>query len=45
MRQAIKKADEETLSDAYVYCWGALVVRQEHLDRRGGGFAYNAIKI
>jgi hypothetical protein len=45
MSQAIKKADEKTLSDAYIYLLGrALVIRQEHMDRRGDGFAYNAIK-
>jgi hypothetical protein len=37
--------DEKTLSDAYAYLLGrALVIRQEHLDRRGDGFAYNTIK-
>jgi hypothetical protein len=45
MRQAIKMADEETLSDAYIYLLArALVIRQEHIDRRSDGFAYNSIK-
>ena len=35
----------KTLSEAYTYLLGrALVIRQEHMDRRGDGFAYNAIK-
>jgi hypothetical protein len=39
------KPDEKTLSEAYTYLLGrALVIRQEHMDRRGDGFAYNAIK-
>ncbi len=39
------KPDEKTLSDAYTYLLGrVLVIRQEHMDRRGDGFAYNAIK-
>jgi hypothetical protein len=39
------KLDEKTLSDAYTYLLGrTLVIRQEHIDRRGEGFAYNAIK-
>jgi hypothetical protein len=39
------KPDEKTLSDAYNYLLGrVLVIRQEHMDRRGDGFAYNAIK-
>lgn len=37
--------DEKTIADAYVYLLGrAFVIRQEHLDRKGPGFAYNAIK-
>jgi hypothetical protein len=37
--------DDKTLADAYVYLLGrALVIRQEHIDRGGSGFAYNAIK-
>jgi hypothetical protein len=39
------KPDEKTLSDAYTYLLGrVLVIRQEHMDRRGDAFAYNAIK-
>lgn len=39
------KPDDTTLSDAYIYLLGrALTIRQEHIDRRGGGFAYNNIK-
>ncbi len=37
--------DEQTVTDAYVYLLGrALVIRQEHMDRNGEGFAYNVIK-
>jgi hypothetical protein len=39
------KPDEKTVSDAYTYLLGrTLVIRQEHTDRRGAGFAYNTIK-
>jgi hypothetical protein len=39
------KQDERTLADAYTYLLGrALVIRQEHIDRRGNGFAFNMIK-
>ena len=39
------KPDDKTVSDAYTYLLGrVLVTRQEHMDRRGDGFAYNAIK-
>ena len=39
------KPDEKTLADAYTYLMGrALVIRQEHMDRRGDGLAFNAIK-
>jgi hypothetical protein len=39
------KPDERTLFDAYAYLLGrALVIRQEHIDQRGDGFAYNTIK-
>lgn len=39
------KPDESTVSDAYIYLLGrALVIRQEHMDRQGEGFAYNTIK-
>ena len=37
--------DSQTITDAYVYLLGrALVVRQEHIDRKGAGFAYNQVK-
>lgn len=37
--------DEATVTDAYVYLLGrVLVIRQEHIDRNGDGFAYNQIK-
>jgi hypothetical protein len=37
--------DSQTIQDAYVYLLGrALVVRQEHMDRKGAGFAYNQVK-
>jgi hypothetical protein len=37
--------DEKTIIDAYTYLLGRmLVIRQEHMDRKGDGFAYNAIK-
>ena len=37
--------NEQTVKDAYVYLLGrALVIRQEHMDRKGPGFAYNTIK-
>lgn len=37
--------DDQTITDAYVYLLSrALVVRQEHLDRKGDGFAYNQVK-
>ena len=39
------KPDEKTLTDAYTYLLGrALVIRQEHKDRRGDGFAFNTIR-
>jgi hypothetical protein len=39
------KPDEKTLAEAYTYLLGrALVIRQEHMDRRSDGFAFNAIK-
>ncbi len=44
-QQAAAKPDDQTISDAYIYLLGrALVIRQEHIDRKGEGFAYNAIK-
>jgi hypothetical protein len=37
--------DQKTLADAYIYLLGrALVIRQEHIDRKGENFAYNTIK-
>lgn len=37
--------DEKTIADAYVYLLGrALVIRQEHTDRKAPGFIYNTIK-
>jgi hypothetical protein len=37
--------DEATITEAYIYLLGrALVVRQEHTDRKEKGFAYNRIK-
>ncbi len=37
--------DSKTVADAYIYLLGrALVIRQEHMDRKGPGFAYNEIK-
>jgi hypothetical protein len=42
--QAIKP-DDQTIADAYIYLLGrALVIRQEHTDRKEPGFAYNKIK-
>ncbi len=39
------KPDEQTVKDAYIYLLGrALTIRQEHMDRGGQGFSYNAIK-
>ncbi|MCB8819764.1 DUF1214 domain-containing protein [Microvirga rosea] len=36
--------NEATLADAYIYLLGrALVIRQEHMDRKAPGFAYNTI--
>ena len=37
--------DEKTLADAYIYLLGrVLVIRQEHIDRKGENFAFNTIK-
>ena len=37
--------DEKTVTDAYAYLLGRiLVIRQEHMDRKGDNFAYNQIK-
>jgi hypothetical protein len=39
------KPDDQTIADAYIYLLGrALVIRQEHTDRKEPGFAYNKIK-
>ena len=40
-----QRPDDKTLADAYVYLLSrALVIRQEHTDRKAPGFAYNTIK-
>jgi hypothetical protein len=37
--------DERTINDAYIYLLGrVLVIRQEHTDREGPGFAFNIVK-
>ena len=42
---AATRPDDTTISDAYIYLLGrVLVIRQEHIDRRTEGFSYNAIK-
>ena len=39
------RPDDKTIADAYVYLLGrALVIRQEGIDSKGPGFAYNSIK-
>ncbi len=44
-RETFPLPDEKTIADAYTYLLGRmLVIRQEHMDREGEGFAYNAIK-
>ncbi len=44
-RETFPTPDEKTIADAYTYLLGRmLVIRQEHMDRSGEGFAYNAIK-
>jgi hypothetical protein len=41
----VSAPDNETIADAYVYLLGrALVIRQEHMDRKAPDFAYNAIR-
>jgi hypothetical protein len=41
----VLKPDEQTVADAYIYLLGrALVIRQEHMDRKAPDFAYNAIR-
>jgi dephospho-CoA kinase len=40
-----RASDAETIADAYVYLLGRILcLRQEHLDRRAPGFAYNQVK-
>jgi hypothetical protein len=42
---AVIKPDEQTIADAYVYLLGRmLVIRQEQMDLRDPGFAWNAIR-
>jgi len=42
---ANSQPDEKTITDAYIYLLGRmLVIRQEYIDRSGDGFAYNQIK-
>jgi hypothetical protein len=44
-RDSMQMPDEKIIVDAYTYLLGRmLVIRQEHMDRKGDGFAYNAIK-
>lgn len=39
------KPDDKTIGDAYIYLLARLlVIRQEHVDKGGEGFAYNKIK-
>lgn len=39
------KPDKTTITDAYLYLLDrALIIRQEHMDRKGEGFAYNTVK-
>ncbi|WP_404293107.1 DUF1214 domain-containing protein [Microvirga sp. RSM25] len=41
----LPRPQEQDIGDAYIYLLGrALVIRQEHMDRKAPGFAYNAIK-
>jgi len=41
----VAKPDERTVTDAYTYLLGRLlVIRQEQMDRKAPGFAWNAIK-
>jgi hypothetical protein len=40
----VPKPNDAAIADAYIYLLGrALVIRQEHMDRKAPGFAYNAI--
>jgi len=44
-REPSSGPDEKAIADAYTYLLSRLlVIRQEHMDRKGEGFAYNAIK-
>src|SRR6266567_1172875 len=41
----VPRVSDQDITDAYTYLLGrALVIRQEHMDRKGEGFAYNKIK-
>jgi hypothetical protein len=41
---AMPRPNDAAIADAYIYLLGrALVIRQEHMDRKAPGFAYNAI--
>jgi hypothetical protein len=43
--QIAVKPDEKTITEAYIYLLGrVLVIRQENMDRSAPGFAYNTIK-
>ena len=40
-----RRPDDQTIGDADIHLLGrALVIRQEHIDRRTPGFNYNTIK-
>ena len=40
----VPKPNDAAIADAYIYLLGrALVIRQEHMDRKAPGFAYNSI--
>jgi hypothetical protein len=41
---SVPKPNDAAIADAYIYLLGrALVIRQEHMDRKAPGFAYNSI--
>jgi len=43
--QSVATLDDNTISDAYLYLLGrTLVIRQERIDSKSDGFAYNSIK-
>lgn len=45
MAQVEAEPDKRTITDAYTYLLGRmLVIRQEHIDRGASGFTYNTIK-